>query len=375
MNGTMNRRGLLAAATAFGAMSLGGRTMAADESAIVARLFRDGIIIDGNLAAPIDDSAPLPEAWAAKVRISGLTAAKVTVVGPGSGYDDTLKMLEAYEKGVTLNPTLYARVRTVADIEALRGKGPVGLIWSFETTEMFDGKLDRIDDFAGRGVKVMQLSYNTASPFASGVMTPPAQSTGVTPLGREAIARMESLGVSLDLSHSDERSTLEALAAATKPAFVTHAGCAGVHPHPRNKSDKVLKAVADKGGVFGIYDLSFLTADRPSQPTVDDYMAHLMHALKVAGEDHVGVGSDAVMTGFDTTPESLKDWGEQTAARKKAGVAAPEEGRPPYVEGLNRPDRMKVIAAELLKRGVGEPAVAKIMGGNFLRVFRETWKA
>ncbi|MES2034874.1 MAG: membrane dipeptidase, partial [Pseudomonadota bacterium] len=211
--------------------------------------------------------------------------------------------------------------------------------------------------------------------FAAGVMTPAAESTGLTALGREAVARMEARRVTLDLSHSDERSTLEALAAATRPALVTHAGCAAVHAHPRNKSDRVLKAVADKGGVVGIYDLSFLTAARPSQPTVDDYMAHVMHALTVCGEDHVGVGSDAVMTGFDTTPESLKDWGEQTAARKKAGVAAPEEGRPPYVDGLNSSDRMKVIAAELLKRGVSEAAVAKVLGGNFLRVFRETWAA
>lgn len=376
MDMRMDRRALLAGLAGFGAAAaIGGRALAADDvAATVERLFRTGVILDGNLAAPVDDSAPLPPEWADRILSSALTATKVTVVGPGSGYADTVTTLAAYQKCTELSPAVYRNVRTVAEIEALRGgKGPVGLIWSFETTEMFDGKPERIDEFSRLGVRVMQLSYNTASPFGSGVMTPAAESTGLTALGREAVARMNAAGVALDLSHSDEKTTLAALAASRTPGLVTHAGCAAVHPHPRNKSDAVMRAVAGRGGVFGIYDLSFLTPERPSQPTVDDYMAHLMHALKVCGEDHVGVGSDAVLTGFDTTPEDLKAWDEQTADRKKRGVSAPEEGRPPYVEGLNRPDRMKVIAAELLKRGVSERAAAKILGGNFLRVFREAW--
>ncbi|NEX95116.1 membrane dipeptidase [Caulobacter sp. 17J65-9] len=371
----MNRRGLLGAALGLGAATaLGGRALAGeDTAAVVERLFRTGLIIDGNLAPPIDDSAPLPKEWADKVLSSALTAAKVTVVGPGTGYDDTKTILAAYQTCTEMNPTVYRNVRTMAEIEALRGKGPVGLIWSFETTEMLDGKPERIAEFAALGVKVMQLSYNTASPFGGGVMTPAAEATGLTELGRQAIASMEANRVALDLSHADERTTLDAVRVYKRPPLLTHTGAAAVHPHPRNKSDRAIRAVADKGGVVGIYDLSFITPLRPSQPTVDDYMAHLMHVLKVAGEDHVGVGSDAVLTGWDTSPESMKRWDEQNADRKKRGVAAPEEGRPPYVEGMNSPDRMKVVAAELLKRGVRERAVAKIMGGNFARVFRDCW--
>jgi len=370
MSEQVSRRTLLGAATGLVAAGLAGRSAAGTDE--VDRLFRTGIIIDGNLAAPLDDSAPLDAEMAAKVRASGLTATKVTVVGPGAGYDETVATLAACGRAVTLSAGVYAVARSIADIEALRGSGRVGLIWSFETTEMLEGRLDRIDEFAALGVKVMQLSYNTASPFASGVMTP--QSTGLTSLGREAIARMEAHGVALDLSHSDERSSLEALATATRPAMISHAGAAAIHNHPRNKSDRLLKAVADAGGVVGIYDLSYLTPG-PAQPDVEDYMRHLMHALNVCGEDHVGIGSDAVLSGFDTSAESLKQWDASTAARKAAGVAAPDEGRPPYVEGLNRPDRMKVIAAQLLSRGVREPAVAKILGGNFLRVYRQSWTA
>lgn len=379
MSMAMSRRGLLAGIAGFGATAaMGGRAFAGQGvEAIVARLFAAGIILDGNLAAPINDSAPLPAEWADKVRASGLTATKVTVVGPGATYAETLESLKAYEACVALNPTVYANVRTAAQIEALKGErkdgGPVGLIWSFETTEMLDGKVERIDEFAGLGVRVMQLGYNTASPFGAGVMTPAAESKGLTPLGREAIARMEARGVTLDLSHSDERTVLEAVAASRKPPLITHTGAAAIHGNPRNKSDRAMKAVADKGGVVGLFNLSYITPLRASQPTVDDYVGHVMHVLNLCGEDHTGIGSDAVLTGFDVTPESLKRWEEQTAFRAKAGVAAPEEGRPPYVEGMNRPDRMKVVAEALLKRGVSERAVGKILGGNFLRVFRETW--
>src|SRR5690606_15599594 len=112
---------------------------------------------------------------------------------------------------------------------------------------------------------------------------------------------------------------------------------AAVYVHPRNKSDAVLRAVADKGGVVGLYELSYISAG-PQQQSIDDYLAHLLHALSVCGEDHVGIGSDAILTPFDTSPESMAEWNASIEARRAAGVAAPGGGRPPFVEGLNRPD-------------------------------------
>jgi membrane dipeptidase len=221
----------------------------------------------------------------------------------------------------------------------------------------------------------MGLSYNKQTPFASGVMVPQAQSTGLTPLGREAVQRMNARGVTVDVSHSDELSSLGALEASNKPIAITHAGCAAVHTHQRNKSDKLLRALADKGGVIGIFDLSYLTSPPIRQPKLEDYMAHLTHALKVCGEDHVGIGSDTDWAHFDMSPESMKQWDEVTAQRAAAGVAAPGEGPPPYVIGLNRSDRIAVIAAALRKHGYGNSVVEKVIGANFQRLFTETWTA
>jgi membrane dipeptidase len=153
---------------------------------------------------------------------------------------------------------------------------------------------------------------------------------------------------------------------------MTHAGCAAIHAHPRNKPDDQLKALASKGGVLGIYDLPYLAAS-PKQPAVDDYMAHMEYALKLMGEDHVGVGSDASIEPFDTSAKGMAEFKNIEEQRQKAGLAAPEEDRPMYVVGLNTPRKIEVIADQLLKRGYSGRATEKVVGGNFVRVFGEIW--
>ncbi|TLZ22301.1 MAG: Zn-dependent dipeptidase, partial [Gammaproteobacteria bacterium] len=158
----------------------------------------------------------------------------------------------------------------------------------------------------------------------------------------------------------------------TKPPIMTHAGCAAVHAHPRNKTDEQLRALAARGGVVGIYDLPYLTAS-PRQPTLDDYMAHLQHALAVAGEDHVGIGSDVGIDPFDTSPKGMGEFARQVEERRAAGLSAPEEDRPNYVLGLNIPRRIEIIADRLLRRGYSASATEKVLGANFARVLAQIW--
>ncbi|MGH8266596.1 MAG: dipeptidase, partial [Steroidobacteraceae bacterium] len=215
-----------------------------------------------------------------------------------------------------------------------------------------------------------QLSYNRKSPFAAGVMEP--DGGGLTPLGREALGEMNRLGVAVDLSHANAPTTADALSLSAKPPIMTHAGCAAVHPHPRNKTDEQLQALAARGGVVGIFDLPYLTAS-PRQPTVEDYMAHMEHALKVVGEDHVGIGSDADIDPFDTSARGMAAFSREVEERRKSGLSAPEEDRPPYVEGLNTPRRIEIIADQLLKRGYPAAVADKVVGANFARVLADIW--
>jgi membrane dipeptidase len=153
---------------------------------------------------------------------------------------------------------------------------------------------------------------------------------------------------------------------------MTHAGCAAVHAHPRNKTDEQLRALAARGGVVGIFDLPYLTAS-PRQPTVEDYMEHMEHALKVVGEEHVGIGSDVGIAPFDTSAKGMADFARQLEERRKSGLSAPEEDRPTYVEGMNTPRRIEIICDQLLERGYPAAVAEKVMGANFARVFADIW--
>jgi membrane dipeptidase len=318
----------------------------------------------------LDGEGAVDPIVAAQVRACGLTAMKQTLGGVADKFAHTMEGIDRYDAAIARNAGLLLKVVQAGDIAAAKRSGRLGVIYSFEAASMHEGRLDNIERFRARGVRVMGLSYNLGSPFGSGVLVKEDQ--GLTPLGGEAVARMNALGVTIDLSHSDEPTSFAALAVSTRPVLITHAGGAAMHPHPRNKSDRLLRAVADKGGVTGIYELSYL-GNYPANPTLEIYMRHLTHALDVCGEEHVGIGSDAAFGTFDTSPASLAEWDKEEAQRKAAGVAAPEEGPPPFVQGLNGPDRWETIATELVRRGYSARTVDQVLGLNFQRVFADTW--
>jgi membrane dipeptidase len=295
---------------------------------------------------------------------------KLTLGGTNSDFVSTIDLLAFVQRMCEVHPDYFMQVRVPSDFERAKRENKLGIIFSFESAAMLEGDLDRIEIFRDLGVRVMQFSYNKTSPFGAGVMVPDAG--GLTALGRKAAETMNDVGIAIDLSHANPATTADALAVSKKPVVMTHAGCSAIHPHPRNKTDDQLRLLADKGGVLGIYDLPYLTAS-PKQPTVDDYMAHMEHALKLMGEDHVGVGSDAGLEPFDTSPKGMAEFNKSEEERQKSGLAAPEEDRPTYVVGLNIPRRIEVIADQLLKRGYSAQVTEKVVGGNFVRVFGEIW--
>ncbi len=347
----------------------GSKGSSISESA--AELYRRAVILDCNSFPPYEEGRlPLPQADLDLVRESGISVIKASVGGSRDDFAETVKGIAYVLRSIEVHPTYFMQVRVPADMERAKREGKLGIILSFEGTDMLEGKLERFELFRNFGVRVMQFSYNRKSPFGAGVMEPNAG--GLTPLGQEAVKKMNAFGITIDVSHANAQTTADAIAAASKPVIMSHAGCVAVHRHPRNKTDDQLRALADKGGVIGIYDLMYLTAS-PKQPVVADYMAHMEHALNVAGEDHVGVGSDVTIDPFDTSPQGMAKFNQFEESRQKSGIAAPEEDRPPYVVGLNIPRRIEVIADQLMKRGYPSRAVEKIVGANFVRVFSETW--
>jgi membrane dipeptidase len=240
----------------------------------------------------------------------------------------------------------------------------------FQETAFFEENVDRIEMFRQFGVRIMQLTYNNRSIFGDGCLEP--GNAGLSKAGIAAIKKMNDLGVAIDLSHSGYRTTSEGIAESKKPVLISHAGCAAIYAHPRNKPDDILKSLADRGGYFGVYLMPYLVAS-PTVPTREHVLDHLVHAINVCGADHVGIGSDGAIQKTVLTADQKAAFDKNIARRKQLGIAAPGEDRYPYVPDLNGPDHMEVIAAELAKRGQPTPVIEKVLGSNFQRVIGDIW--
>lgn len=377
MNAMMTRRefsktlgGVAALATFYPV--IGSAADEAKVSAEAAKIYRDAFILDCNAFAGIGGILGRPEQdqITKLIRESGVTALKSTLGGAIGNFEAAVEEIAYAQQLMEKRADLFLNVRTAADFERARKEQKLGVIYSFESPNMLEDKLDRIEIFRDLGVRVMQLTYNRRTPFGVGCLD--GDSDGLTELGRKAIGKMNEVGVALDLSHSNTKTTAEGIAASTKPPLITHTGCRAVFMHPRNKEDRELKALADKGGVVGIYMLPYITPS-PKQPMLEDYLQHLEHALKICGEDHVGVGSDVPF--FEVDAEDLEAMKTAAAKRQADGIAAPGEDRPTYIPDLNTPRKMERIVDGLLKRGHKSAAIEKVMGANFKRVFSEIWTA
>ncbi len=332
-------------------------------------LYRRAFVLDCNTLASIGgfSESEMPEIKQI-LRDSGVSAVKSTLGGGSADFESTVADIAAAQGLMERHPELFIKVIGIDDLDRARREHKLAVIFSFEAASMLEDKLDRIELFRGLGVRVMQLSYNHKSPFGYGCLD--GDTEGVTDLGRQAIAKMNTLGVALDLSHANTRTTADGIALSTKPPLITHAGCRSVYAHPRNKEDREMKALADKGGVMGIYMLPFLTEDT-RQPMLQDYMQHLLHALQVCGEDHVGIGTDVPF--FTVSASDLEDMKKDEAERQAKGIAAPGENRPPYIPDLNTPRKLEKVADALLAQGYGSHAVDKVLGLNFRRALKEIW--
>lgn len=341
-------------------------------SAKAAELYRSSFVLDCNTLASIGFqlTGDEEEAKLKAVRDSGITVLKSTLGGPNGTFDQTKADIAAADQLIEKRPDLFLKVRSHGDLQRAHQQRKVGVIFSFEAATMLEHKVERIEQFRNLGVRIMQLTYNRRSPFAVGCLDGDEQ--GLTELGREAVAKMNKLGVALDLSHANTKTIAEGITTSKKPPIVSHSGCRSVHLHPRNLEDREMKALANKGGVMGVYMLPYLTPS-PKQPTLDDYMRHMEHALKICGEDHVGIGTDVPFR--RVTESDLEGLRKQLEQRKAAGVSAPGEDRPPYIPDLNTPRKIEIVVDALLKRGYTSRIVEKVLGANFKRVFAEIWTA
>jgi membrane dipeptidase len=275
---------------------------------------------------------------------------------------------------IDAHPTRLLHIKRTKDLERAKEEAKLGLIFGFQRTECMGRDLTLLDVFCRLGVRIIQLTYNTANFLGVGCLEP--RDGGLTKLGKEAVAELNELGVAIDLSHCGPQTTADGIAYSEKPIVISHSGCSEVYSNPRSKDDKLLRAMADKGGVIGIYLMPFLGYDGTPYPNLEMLLDHIDHAIHICGVEHVGIGSDLSITPIEESPEYLKALEEDDAERARLGIQAPDEaGRPPYMPEANTPRRIETVALAMSRRKHSEDVIEKVIGGNFQRVFSEIWKA
>ncbi|MEZ4946904.1 MAG: membrane dipeptidase [Cyclobacteriaceae bacterium] len=300
---------------------------------------------------------------------SGITAVNLTI--GGSGVEGFFRTIAMWEREMQKHPDALMQIRNMADLAEAKRTKRLGIIYGFQDCTIMGDDLARVEMFSSFGVRIMQLTYNVRNQFADGCLVP--DDRGLNPFGHELVAELNKQKVIVDLSHCSTKTTSDGIKASKAPVAISHSGCKAVADFPRSKRDEELKMMADKGGVIGIYLMPFLVKGKA--PSDEDLMMHIEHAIKVCGEDHVGIGSDLSITPHNVTDAYKKSHAEFVKGRKDKGIAAPGEDENifMFVPELNKANRMELIGEKLLARGHKEARVEKIVGGNFARLMKEVW--
>ena len=305
---------------------------------------------------------------------TGVTMLRDTIFPVGNVADpwgEYQKAIKGYHAFVAANPDRLILVRSAADILKAKREKKFAVLAGTQDSAMVGSELDRLKQMRKDGVLTVQLTYNNRNLAGDGALEP--DNAGLSKLGRATIERLEAEKILLDLSHGGQKTMAEATAHAKRPLVISHTGARALTDHVRNTEDSTIRAVADKGGVTGVYFMPFLSAD--GKPSGEQLVAHIEHVAKVAGEDGVGIGTDNGVLPWpmdEATKKRMDDW---TLERIKQGIAAPGEGVGVYtvVEEYNSIDRYRRLAGVLERRGWSVARLEKLFGGNFLRVYKEAW--
>jgi membrane dipeptidase len=278
-----------------------------------------------------------------KLRDSGIDIFHPAVAfEQGSGYEVTRAWFAKWNRFIEWHPDYFIRINGPNDLTSGRQQSKIGIILGMQDANHLRS-VDDVDEFYRMGQRLTQLTYNSENRLGDGCKV--THDKGLTAFGTDVIARMNSIGMAIDVSHCGQRTSLDIISASKKPVLITHSNCRALAPGvARCKPDEVISAVARTGGVLGITAVRQFVRNA-GNATIEDVLNHFDHAVKLAGIEHVGLGSD-----FDL------------------------DAHPSYdIPGLNNADRIYQLTDGLLRRGYTDSQISMLLGGNFERALRQIW--
>ena len=296
---------------------------------------------------------------------SGINVFHIAVgTGGPNAHLSTLQFIAGWNSFLANHDQWLLRVDSAADLERVKTSGKVGVLLGVQNAEHFRSPAD-VDLFHSLGQRVSQLTYNTRNLIGNG--STERRDEGISDFGASIIERMNQRGMTVDVSHCGDRTTLDAFELSQKPVLITHSNCRALVPgHPRCKTDEAIKKMAASGGVMGITSVRmFVKADEPT--TIEHCLDHFDHVRKLVGVEHLGVGSDIDLDGYDDMPP-------EENRRLRSGYKGSYGFRDKIdIEGVDHPKRMFDLTEGLLRRKYSDKDIEGVLGGNFKRVLANIW--
>jgi membrane dipeptidase len=338
-------------------------------SARAVKLVQRSLVIDMLAPLKLDFT---PEAFALPAsdkeiemfRGCGITGFHNSVgVGGPTAYDDALEFLAAWQGYAGRNSQLYSLVGRASDLDQAKAQGKIAVIMGLQNADQFR-EAKEVKKFYQLGLRCAQLTYNSQNWIGSG--STDRIDGGVSDFGVEIIKAMNEAGMLIDVSHSGDRTTLDAIELSPKPIAVTHSNCRALNNHPRLKTDEAIQKLGAKGGVMGITGVRMFVRDK-DPTTIEHIVDHIDHVVKLVGIEHVGIGSDCDLNGYDDMPA---DQNKMLRASYKSSYAFREKLD---TDGFDHPKKVFDLTEALIKRGYSDDNITAVLGGNFRRLLGATW--
>ncbi len=332
-------------------------------SSDIEELYQRSIVFDGLL---------IPRGWDGDsfdaLAKSGYTGFNASL--PSRSFESAMMAMKEWSQRINDNSDKLLHATTVADLERAKREGKTGIIYGFQNSTMIERSIDNIDQLYSAGTRWIQLTYNERNLVGDGCTE--RTNVGLSDFGIEVVNRMNELGIIVDLSHCGDQTTMEGIQFSKTGATINHSMCEALYPnHPRAKSDEQIRAMAEKGGVMGIICLGYMIGPDPGgETTLETYVDHIDHAVKVAGIDQVGLASDFPIQGLKANGATRENWYVPRLTRFKPSY---QVKWPPWIPELEEPQRYLSVARVLDKRGYSTGDIEKILGGNWMRYFKEVF--